>query len=254
MDFIHIRYRDSIFAALARVRERHQRFQRLLTDRPAGIRVETRVKNPQVDLKTSYRRRFVQSSLASVLFCLALLLYPRHDRTLSLTTVPTPVIRIQNIPETSQRMRPPPPPRPSVPLAVEGEEVPEDITIESTELDLDSVLPDLRITGPATLGPLSEEPLNIDEIGITPRPSKITMPNVELVKKYKLKKETKVTLRVLVNKKGVVVNVEVLSGPAILHKEAMKIAYLGRYFPIKYKGRKREFWTKVDIDFKPDSN
>ncbi len=249
MDLIHVRFPDTVFASLAHIREQHARFQRLLVDRPTGIRIKTRAKNPEVDLKASYNRRFAQSSAASVVLCLAFFfLYPEHHPTVSLVSVPKPFIRVQNIPETTQRMRPPPPPRPSVPLAVEGEEVPEDVTIESTELDLD-MLPDLMLQGPIALGPMSDEPLDISEIDSKPIPIRIATPEYPRAA-LKAKREGTVRVRILVNKIGNVEEVEFLKGPEIFRKAAVTAANQYRYRPGKHQGHKRKVWAIIDIEFK----
>ena len=50
-------------------------------------------------------------------------------------------IEVADIPQTQQFHRPPPPVRPSVPVPTESEEIPEDLTIGSTEIDLTELPP-----------------------------------------------------------------------------------------------------------------
>ena len=51
------------------------------------------------------------------------------------------IIELEQIPETRQERRPPPPPRPVVPIPTDSEDIPDDVTIETTELDLFDDLP-----------------------------------------------------------------------------------------------------------------
>ena len=60
-------------------------------------------------------------------------------------------IEVQDIPLTEQIERPPPPSRPSVPIPTEDEDVPEDLTIETTEIDFNEEPP------PAPPPPVEEE-------------------------------------------------------------------------------------------------
>ncbi len=53
----------------------------------------------------------------------------------------TEFIDIEDIPETEQLKRPPAPTRPQMPVATESEDVPADVTIADTDLDLEAVMP-----------------------------------------------------------------------------------------------------------------
>lgn len=50
-------------------------------------------------------------------------------------------VEIEEIPETEQMKKPPPPQRPQIPVPTESEDIPEDVTIMDTELDLDAPPP-----------------------------------------------------------------------------------------------------------------
>ena len=252
MNIIYTRFGNHLSAALAEARYHQKRFQRLLADRPTGIRVKTRDKNPAENLKLGHRARQVRASLVTlVLFILVPLLYPEHYPTVTMRTVSTPVIQIQQIPETRQYARAPAAPRPSVPLAVEADEVPEDVTIEPTELDLDSVPIDLRLPGigvPGTLGPPSDEPLDIMEIEYKPHPIRIVAPEYpEAARKSKL--EGAVNLKVLVDKAGNVEKVEVISGPEIFRTAAVAAARQFRFRPGRHEGERRKVWMIMPIHF-----
>ena len=76
------------------------------------------------------------ATLGSVLILiLTFLIYPRYLGLLELENVELQEILIENIPQTQQIERPPPPARPSVPVESEDEDIADDLTIEETDLD-----------------------------------------------------------------------------------------------------------------------
>ena len=249
MNIVHHRFSHSLLAQLARFRERQERFLRLLKDHPTGVRVSVRSKDPEMDLKRDYRTRFLKSLGASFLFMVVtVLLYPEHIPTVVLNEPPIDVVQWAQIPETSQAHRPPPPPRPSVPIEVEGEEVPEDVTIETTELDLDALPLDLRLKGPIAKGPPSDAPMDEFDIEYKPHPIRIVAPEYPRAA-HKAKQEGTVMVRVLVDKKGRVEKAEVLSGPEVFRHNAIAAARQFRFRPGKHEGQKRKVWMVMPIGF-----
>jgi protein TonB len=99
-------------------------------------------KRPAADLKLKYRKVFELSLILSLVMTMvafhAVPDFETGKRELKSKAV---TIKIEDIPMTEQVKRPPAPPRPSIPIPTESEEVPEDITIESTELDLTTIPP-----------------------------------------------------------------------------------------------------------------
>ncbi len=249
MNLIFHRFSGSLLAVLALRRAELARFQRLLQNTPTGIHVSIREKNPEVDVKLGYPRRLIVSATAAcVLVGGTFIGYPERHPTVTMGRAPAHVLRVENMPQTSQYQRPSPP-RPKVPLAVEGDEVPEDVTIETTELDFDSIPVDLRISGPVALGMPSDEPLDISEIEFKPHPIRITTPEYPR-KAHKSKTEGSVVLRVLVDKKGLVETVEVLSGPEIFRPAAVEAARQFRFRPGRHEGERRKVWMVMPIEFK----
>ena len=70
-----------------------------------------------------------------LLLIFTFLIYPRYLGNLDLEDVELQEILIENIPQTQQIERPPPPARPSVPVESEDEDLADDLTIEETDLD-----------------------------------------------------------------------------------------------------------------------
>ena len=176
------------------------------------------------------------------------LIYPEHIPTVVLNEPLVDVVQWAQIPETSQAKRPPPPPRPAVPIEVEGEEIPEDITIETTELDLDALPLDLRLRGPIATGPPSDAPMDEFDIEYKPHPIRIVAPEYPPAATKK-KLEGTVKVRVLVNKRGRVEKVEVVSGPEVFRSNAIAAARQFRFRPGKHEGEKRKVWMVMPIGF-----
>ena len=249
MNIVHHRFSHSLLAQLARFRERQERFLRLLNDHPTGVRVSVRSRNPDVDLKRDYGARFLKSLGASiVLMLITVLFYPEHIPTVVLNEPQIDVVQWAQIPETSQAKRPPPPPRPAVPIEVEGEDVPEEVTIETTELDLDSLPLDLRLRGPIATGPPSDAPMDEFDIEYKPHPIRIVAPEYPR-QAHKQKLEGTVKVRVLVDKQGRVEKVEVVSGPDVFRNNAIAAARQFRFRPGKHEGEKRKVWMIMPIGF-----
>ena len=251
MSLLYIRFGNTLSALLAHARGRQARFHRLLADRPTGVRVRTRAKCPEADLRLGYGSRLRWSSLASAALLGALyLFYPEHHPTVRMGSGPARVMHLQHIPETHQRARAPAAPRPSVPLAVEGDEVPDDVTIESTELDLDSMPVDVWGLGiPGAVGPPSDDPMDVSEIDFKPHPVRIVTPEYPQEAR-RGKMEGRIVLRVLVGKDGAVEKVEVLGGPEVFRGAAEAAAWQFRFRPGKHEGQRRKVWMIMPIEFK----
>ena len=248
MNILHARFGNTLSYALYTAREKQRQFQRLQADTPNDIQIQTREKSPEVDLNKGYWQRIQRYSLITFVVLLATyLFYPEYHPTVSLIPKQRVVLEVSDIPETSQQKRAPAPPRPKVPLAVEGEEVPEDVTIESTELDLDSIdLPDLAMSGP--VGQISDEPMDYMEIDYKPHPVRIVTP--EYPNDARKKRITgRVTVKVLVDKAGNVEAVEVVNGPEVFREAALKAAQQFRFRPGKHAGERRKVWMIMPIDF-----
>jgi protein TonB len=52
-----------------------------------------------------------------------------------------PKIEVTEVPQTAQEKLPPPPSRPAIPIESESEDMPDDVTIEDTEIDFDELPP-----------------------------------------------------------------------------------------------------------------
>jgi TonB family protein len=254
MQILHIRYNGSLLSQLAAQEERRQQIVRLRSDKPTDVQISHRSKRPEFDLKVAYPRRILQSVAAAAILIGGVLFYnPEKALTVGSGKPKTVVMSMEHIPETTQKALPPAPPRPVVPIAVEGEEVPDSVTIEPTDLDLDALPIDLSLIGPGgPIGPVADEPMNIGDIDYKPHLLTLIMPAFpEQARKAKLKQGT-ARVKLLVDKKGKVESVEFVTGPPLFKGEAISTAYRYRFRPGKHQGEVRKVWMEVSIQFKYD--
>ena len=103
-----------------------------------------RTKNPEVDLRLKYRKAYnISMAVSFVLMAGVAIAFPKFEPRQSDIKREQVVSEVQDLPETRQVRRPPPPPRPAVPIETESTDVPDDVTIETTELDFDDIAIDL---------------------------------------------------------------------------------------------------------------
>ncbi len=249
MNLVQIRFGNTLSGQIYRARQAQREFQKRLSAQPCDVQIETRSKTPSADLKLPYWPNMMRASLLNLIIFIAVFwLYPEYHPTVHLTKSAFKAITV-DIPETNQQKRPPPPPRPQVPLAVEGDEVPEDVTIESTELDLDQIfIPNMAMTKGIDL---DEPPLDYTEIDYKPHPSRIVTPEypAEARKKHI---EGKVTVKVLVDTIGNVEDVQFVHGPEIFRDAALDAARQFRFRPGKHQGERRKVWMIMPIEFSLD--
>ncbi len=96
----------------------------------------------RLKFKLSYRK-MIELSLVISLFVLLVVFqaFKRFEGKVELPQEKQVVIQVDEIPITQQIDRPPPPARPSVPIPTEDEDVPEDLTIEETDINFDEAPP-----------------------------------------------------------------------------------------------------------------
>lgn len=180
-----------------------------------------RYKNPDVDLKLAYPKVMARSVGISVVFLLALaVMFPSFETDTSARVRRTEVIIVERIPETRQ-MRRPPPERPAMPIETDSDDVPEDLTIESTELDLNRVPVDLPSPVRRKTAPVEEEVLEFWRVERQPVLVRSTMPVYpEMAKRAGL--EGVVFVAFTVGADGSVRQVRAVRGPEIFRKAAIE--------------------------------
>lgn len=94
-------------------------------------------RNPSFDIEEKSKAVLEQSLTLSVaLVTMVFLTYQTFEVQAYEGSGETQIVDIEEIPETEQMKKPPPPQRPQIPVATESEDIPEDVTIMDTEVDL----------------------------------------------------------------------------------------------------------------------
>jgi len=186
-----------------------------------------RTKNPEADLRLRYRK--VLNTCIAIAFCLhagVAIAFPKFESKARKIKSVQHTIEVQDLPETRQIKRPPPPPRPAVPIETESADVPDDVTIESTDLDFDEAPLDLPPPPPPGSGLEEEEEEIVEFFAVeqTPVPIRTPAPKYpEVARKAGL--EGTVFVQFVVGKDGRVKEASVIKGPAIFQEPALEAVF-----------------------------
>ncbi|MFQ5708361.1 MAG: energy transducer TonB [bacterium] len=207
-------------------------------------------KNPEASLKLRYRKVFELSlviSLAAMVGIFQLL------RTFSLaageTETPDITIEVEDIPPTEQVKLPPPPPKPSIPIPTEDENVPEDLTIESTELDLSEIPPPPpppEDEGTVVFVAYDEPPKPIGGFRAIQRALRYP----EIARKVGI--EGRVIVHVLVDATGKVKDTKILKGlgHSGCDEAAVKAIKSVKWKPARQRDKAVAVWVSIPVIFK----
>lgn len=209
-----------------------------------------RTKNPVHDLKRDYNRTL--SICVGITFTLhvgIVVVFPTFlANARRIERLPI-VIETVDIPETRQIKRSPPPPRPTVPIATESTDVPDDVTIETTDLDLERisiVLP--PAPSEAMEDGTEEEVIEFFKVEKKPQIIKQVPPGYPVLAR-KAGIEGTVILKVLVDKDGSVAQATVVKGKSILEKAALQAIYQYRFSPGLQNDKPVKVWLIMPILF-----
>ena len=211
-----------------------------------------RIKNPACDLKRTYKRIFrISMGIAFILHVGMGMMFPTFTSGTRKIERRTIVIENVDIPETRQIHRAPPPPRPSIPIATESEDVPDDVTIETTDLDFDKV--DLHVPPPPGETTIIEEPeeeileyFMVEEKPVIIKRGTLAYPKVAL----RAGIEGTVHLKVLVGKDGNVEQATAVKGKEIFYKAALQAVHQYRFKPARQNDRPVKVYLVMPIRFR----
>ena len=255
MNVIHRRFDATLLATLAGLRAGREQFQRLLADRPTSARVTVRGKAPRADLKRQYSRVFAASAALSLgLHAALFIMHPTFEIRPVAPLADQIVIQMENIPETRQIRLPPPLARPAVPIEVgEDDDVPDDVTIESTDLDFDQVFIDLPPPPPGSrmLADIDDEEkgaLEFWQVEVKPEPVSIEPPRYpELARKVGL--EGRVLVRILIGSDGKVRKAILMQGDEIFRKAATEAVLQWVFKPAVQNLTHVAVWAVLPMEF-----
>ncbi len=179
-----------------------------------------------------------------ILLILTFLIYPRYLGLLELEDFELQEIIIENIPQTQQIEKPPPPARPSVPVESEDEDIADDLTIEETDLDSFEAwdAPPPPPDGPRVKFIPYDDP---------PQPlSSIKPVYPEIAQEAGI--EGTVVVQVFVDKKGRVQDTLILKGipNTGLDEAAVTAIKKTRFRPAKQRERAVGVWISIPVNFR----
>ena len=196
-------------------------------------------------IKYKYPITIRLATLSSMLLLIfTFLIYPRYLGMLELEDVELQEILIENIPQTQQIERPPPPARPSVPVESEDEDIADDLTIEETDLDNFEAwdAPPPPPEGPRVkFIPYDDPPQPLSDI----RP---VYP--EIAQEAGI--EGTVVVQVFIDKKGRVQDTVILKGipNTGLDEAAILAIRKTRFRPAKQRERPVGVWISIPVNFR----
>ena len=253
MKFVLHRFDGSILSTLAGQRDKRKRFQMLLADRRTDVHVEKRDKDPEADLKRRYGRVLGYSFVLSAAIHAGIaVLFPTLDIQATVSRPDQIVIQIEDLPETRQITRPPPPPRPAIPIETESEDVPDDVTIETTDLELEDVPVDLPPPPmAASEAILVEEEEILDVWKVEQKPTLIRKVN-PVYPEFALRAglEGSVMLKVLLGRDGKPERIQVLKGEEIFRKSAEDAVRQFLFEPARQSDRPVKVRLVIPIHFR----
>ena len=212
-------------------------------------------KSPKADLRAKYKSTLEISIIISLtVLILSFKYFPNIKESKIVEQAPQQLINLQDIQQTRQENRPPPPPKPPIPIAAPSADVLKDITIQSTELNLNAnVAP--PPPPPKEEKETSEEPQYFVAVENMPEPiggiaaiqSKIIYP--EIAKRAGV--EGTVYVKAYVDKKGDVTKAVILKGiGAGCDEAALKAVKETKFNPGKQRGKPVNVMVSIPVVFK----
>ncbi|MBC8216800.1 MAG: energy transducer TonB [Candidatus Marinimicrobia bacterium] len=189
--------------------------------------------------------------IAIGIITLSMLIIPRFlGETMDLGTPDQIIITMDDIPQTQQINRPPPPARPAIPVESESEDIADDLTIEETDLD-DFVAwddaPPPPDEGPRVkFIPYDDPPVPIGGYGAIQR--NVVYPDIAREAGI----EGTVIIQAFIDKKGRVKDTVILSGipNTGLNEAATEAIRKTRFRPAKQRERAVGVWISIPVNFK----
>jgi periplasmic protein TonB len=209
-------------------------------------------KNPEANLKLKFiKYREIGLVLALALLVMMFQASKRGDVEVTGQGRVDLKIEVEEIPQTEQEKRPPAPTRPTVPVETEDEDIPEDATIEMTEINLDELPP----PPPPPEQEQGDTPIFVayDEPpaplgGFAAIQSKLEYP--EIARKAGV--EGRVYINVLIDEKGNVIDTKVLKSLGNNGCDEAAIAAIRsvKWTPAKQRDKAVKVWVGIPVVFK----
>ena len=212
----------------------------------------TKKRNPEFNLSLKYRKVIEIGLVISLALCIILLQAFKKFETTEVEQKTVDIkMEVEEIPQTEQEKLPPPPARPAIPIESESDDIPEDETIEMTDLDLTELPP------PPPPPPTDDEAATIfvpyDDPpqpigGFAAIQKKLKYP--EIARKAGV--EGRVTVHVQIDEKGKVCNTKILQslGNNGCDEAAIEAIKSVKWKPAMQRDRPVKVWVAIPVVFK----
>lgn len=211
----------------------------------------SRTKNPEADLKLKYKKVLEIGLIVALGVCILLFQgFKKFEQSEMEQKAVDIKIEVEEIPQTEQVKMPPPPARPAVPIESESDDIPEDETIEITDLDLTELPPPppppTNDDAASIFVPYDDPPQPIGGFASIQRNLKYP----EIARKAGV--EGRVMVHVQIDENGKVVNTRILQslGNNGCDEAAVAAIKSVRWKPAKQRDRAVKVWVAIPVVFK----
>jgi len=209
-------------------------------------------KNPAVDLRAKYRKVIEIALIAALLLCIIIFqAFSQFRQKGNQKQFEVPKIEVTEVPQTEQEKLPPPPSRPAIPIESESEDMPDDVTIDDTEIDFDELPPPppppaAEDEAASFFVPYDDPPDPIG--GFAAIQSKLVYP--EIARKAGI--EGTVTVQAKISERGEVIDTRILVplGNSGCNEAAVKAIKAVKWKPAKQRDKPVAVWVSIPVRFK----
>ena len=207
--------------------------------------------SPTKSLKLDYKRLIELGLIISLSVCVvSMQLFKKLSVKSVFSSMNISELQVDDIPETKQEKKAPPPERPTVPIASEDEDLPDDETIDDTIFDLDAEPP------PPPPPPSDDDAIIFVPYDEPPTPiggfpaiqRKLVYP--EIARKAGV--EGRVLVYAHIDVDGIVLRTKVMKslGPNGCDEAAVAAINAVKWKPAKQRDRPVKVWIAVPVDFR----
>ncbi len=212
-------------------------------------------KNPKIDLKLKYKKSLEMSLVLSLIICIVLFqAFKRFEKGRE-TQKKYEATKIETIevPQTQQEKIAPAPSRPAIPIESESEDIPDDVTIDATDIDFEELPPpppppqeEEADEATTFFVAYDEPPEPIGGFGAIQ--SKVVYP--EIARKAGI--EGQVTIYAHISEKGDVIDTKILVplGNSGCNEAAIAAIKAVKWKPAKQRDHPVAVWVSIPVRFK----
>lgn len=210
-------------------------------------------KNPEVDLRLKYKRIIELSLVLALLICILVFqAFKKFEKKKIKKEFEAVKIETLEVPQTQQEQIAPPPARPAIPIESESEDIPDDVTIEDTDINFDEIPPPPPPPPEETdesaiiFVPYDEPPEPIG--GFPAIQSKLVYP--EIARKAGI--EGTVTVQARISEGGEVIDTRILVplGNSGCNEAAIAAIRAVKWKPAKQRDKPVTVWVSIPVRFK----